>query len=444
MGKSEGFLTPKAIANRIKAAGLQKLRWYCQMCQKQCRDENGFKCHCMSESHQRQMRLFQDRPKKFLDSFSQEFETEFLEVLKRRFGSKRVHANLVYQEYISDRHHIHMNATIWESLTVFVKYLGKTGKCVVDETPKGWYIQYINRDPEVIKKQEALAKKEKADLDDEERMKMIIERRIAETQKLAQSPEESQSPVEAQVDSSEPIKFSLGSRKPDPAANPTTIPTPETTTSNTNTDIKQEPVSPSSDAPIQPKVEPNRASDHPISPLGEPSTSTALKFSLASNGPTPVPSPSSSSHSKSNDKKRKPSAVEELMMEQERQKEKRNRKDYWITPGIVVKIMNKNLANGKYYKQKGIVQEVIDRYIAQIKILDLGDVLRVDQSQLETVLPSVGGKMKIVNGAYRGESCVLMGLDIDNFAAKVKLVSGPNSGRIIPDIAYEDICKLAQ
>ena len=30
------------IANRIKSKGLQKLRWYCQMCQKQCRDENGF------------------------------------------------------------------------------------------------------------------------------------------------------------------------------------------------------------------------------------------------------------------------------------------------------------------------------------------------------------------------------------------------------------------
>ncbi len=40
MGKEKGgFLTPKAIANRIKAKGMQKLRWYCQMCQKQCRDE---------------------------------------------------------------------------------------------------------------------------------------------------------------------------------------------------------------------------------------------------------------------------------------------------------------------------------------------------------------------------------------------------------------------
>lgn len=40
MGKEKaGPLTAKAISNKIKAKGLQKLRWYCQMCQKQCRDE---------------------------------------------------------------------------------------------------------------------------------------------------------------------------------------------------------------------------------------------------------------------------------------------------------------------------------------------------------------------------------------------------------------------
>ncbi|GAU30718.1 hypothetical protein TSUD_39420 [Trifolium subterraneum] len=58
--------SPKAIANRIKAKGLQKLRWYCQMCQKQCRDENGFKCHCMSEGHQRQMQIFGQNPTRII------------------------------------------------------------------------------------------------------------------------------------------------------------------------------------------------------------------------------------------------------------------------------------------------------------------------------------------------------------------------------------------
>ena len=75
MGKEKaGFLAPKSIANRIKAKGLQKLRWYCQMCQKQCRDENGFKCHTMSESHQRQMEMFSQNSTKFMDEFSKEFE----------------------------------------------------------------------------------------------------------------------------------------------------------------------------------------------------------------------------------------------------------------------------------------------------------------------------------------------------------------------------------
>jgi DNA/RNA-binding protein KIN17 len=48
-----------------------------------------------------------------------------------------VHANRVYQDYISERHHLHMNSTQWETLTDFVKWLGRDGKCVVDETEKG-------------------------------------------------------------------------------------------------------------------------------------------------------------------------------------------------------------------------------------------------------------------------------------------------------------------
>lgn len=55
--------------------------------------------------------------------------------------------------------------------------------------------------------------------------------------------------------------------------------------------------------------------------------------------------------------------MEELREAEERDREKRNRRDYWVAPGIVVKLMNKTLANGKYYKVKGVVQEVIDKYL---------------------------------------------------------------------------------
>lgn len=45
-------------------------------------------------------------------------------------------ANVVYNEYISDKMHVHMNSTQWTTLGTFVQYLGRTGKCVVDETEK--------------------------------------------------------------------------------------------------------------------------------------------------------------------------------------------------------------------------------------------------------------------------------------------------------------------
>lgn len=52
------------------------------------------------------------------------------------------------------------------------------GLCKVDETPKGWYVQYIDRDPETIRRQEELARKKKHDLDDEERSAKFIEEQV--------------------------------------------------------------------------------------------------------------------------------------------------------------------------------------------------------------------------------------------------------------------------
>ena len=104
------------------------------MCQKQCRDENGFKCHMSSESHQRQLLLFAENPDKHIDEFSKEFQDDYLELLQRRFGTKRVNGNVLYQEYIAFRAHVHMNSTMWETLAGFIKYCGKEGLCVVDYT----------------------------------------------------------------------------------------------------------------------------------------------------------------------------------------------------------------------------------------------------------------------------------------------------------------------
>lgn len=69
-----------------------------------------------------------------------------------RFGTKRVRANQVYQEYIADKNHLHMNATRWVTLTEFVKHLGRTGVGRVDETEKGWFIAWIDSSPKALAK----------------------------------------------------------------------------------------------------------------------------------------------------------------------------------------------------------------------------------------------------------------------------------------------------
>ncbi|KAA0197200.1 hypothetical protein HAZT_HAZT010548 [Hyalella azteca] len=388
MGKTEKG-TPKDLANRMKAKGLQKLRWYCQMCQKQCRDENGFKCHTMSESHQRQLLLFAENPDKYLDSFSEDFYKDYLDLLKRRFGTKRVQANNVYQEYIHDRNHIHMNATQWETLTEFVKWLGREGHCIVDETEKGWFVAYIDRDPETILRQEKLARKEKNEMDAEERHRQFIERQI---------------------------ELGLKTAKNIPDA--------------VYTDLKRE-----GDEPIKLNLTLGSTSK----PSLIPSTS-ALKIKSNTK---------STDGAKNKDINKKRSALEEIMEEEKRKKKHMAQEedkvstaavvadDPWIIKDIVVKIITKNLGE-TYYKQKGVVYEVVDQYGAKVKLIDSKKKLKLDQSHLETVIPAIGRQVVVLKGPYKHCKAELVTLHKDKFAATVRL---SDRGTLIENLAYEHFSK---
>jgi DNA/RNA-binding protein KIN17 len=76
--------TPKYLANKMKSKGLQRLRWYCQVCEKQCRDENGFKCHAQSEAHLRQMLVVGESAGRHIADFSRQFQSDFVTLLSRR------------------------------------------------------------------------------------------------------------------------------------------------------------------------------------------------------------------------------------------------------------------------------------------------------------------------------------------------------------------------
>ncbi|SCV69604.1 BQ2448_2624 [Microbotryum intermedium] len=178
MVKNEAGSVNRAIDKRSKMKGLQKLRFYCQVCEKQCRDENGFKCHTQSESHLRQMLVVGESAGKHITDYTQNFQNDFIKLLSRRWGTKRVRINQVYQEFISDKNHLHMNATRFTSLTEFAKHLGREGIAHVDENEKGWWVSWIDTSPRALARQEASMKKEKGTMDDEMRMRKLIQQQI--------------------------------------------------------------------------------------------------------------------------------------------------------------------------------------------------------------------------------------------------------------------------
>lgn len=173
----------KAISNKIKSRGLTRLRWYCQPCEKACRDENGFKCHVQSESHVRQMLLIGENSKAAIDKYSSEFQREFVELLRTTHGEKKVHVNHFYQQVISNKSHTHMNATKWSSLTQFAAHLGREGIARVEETEKGLFISWIDNRPETLKKREAVLRKERQDKGDEEREQRLIREQVERARK---------------------------------------------------------------------------------------------------------------------------------------------------------------------------------------------------------------------------------------------------------------------
>ena len=97
---------------------------------------------CSSESHQRQLLLFGENTGSYLAGYSKDFEKGFNDILKRQYNERRVKANVVYQQYIADKEHVHMNSTVWVTLTSYVKHLERTKKCIVEDTEKGWWVSY--------------------------------------------------------------------------------------------------------------------------------------------------------------------------------------------------------------------------------------------------------------------------------------------------------------
>lgn len=372
------------------------------MCQKQCRDENGFKCHINTEAHQRQMLLFGQNSGSYTYQFSKDFFDSFMDILKRQFGTKRVKANKVYQQVIAHKDHVHMNSTRWHTLSGFVQWMGKAGICVVDLLEDEWWITYIDRDPETLERQRKADKKKKMDKDDEERLLEFIDQQIERDKKRKEGEEGAEEAAEPEQKYTELVR--------------------ENEDEKIKLDLKvfKRPEAP---GPLPPPAKMSR-----IEKVDNSDTMSVKSYASTK---------SNRSDSSTSSKK---SALEEIMEQEERKKEQKNRKEYWLAEGIVVKIMTKTLGSD-YYKQKAVVQEVIDKFRGKIKLLENGEKFKIDQEHLETVIPKVDGRVRILNGAYRDSTAILKKIETSRFCATVEIDKGPFRGRVI-SVPYEDISKI--
>jgi len=375
MGKKAEVGTPKWLSNKIKSKGLQKLRWYCQMCEKQCRDENGFKCHTMSESHQRQLLLFGENSGSYLSGYSKDFEKAYTDILRRQYPEKRVHANVVYQQYINDRDHIHMNSTCWVTLTSFVKHLGRSGKCVIDETEKGWYVTWVVKDQDTLDREAALSKKNKLAMDYDERQREYIAAQIEKAKEQSTLDEEEFEATELLKGEDEQLKLNMNFKSLTKVQDAAKV------------EVKNVFKAPTSTKSIKPEKD----------------------------------------KSKQDDNSKRKSALEEIMEQEKKKKkvedEKFSKERSWVCPKIVVKIVTKSLGD-KYYKKKGFIKEVIDDFAALVVMNDTGAKVKLDQDHLETVVPQEGREVVILWGVHQGQTAILKSIDTDNFRATLKLSDG--------------------
>ena len=202
------------MSDQSKHKGLGKLKFYCQLCSKQCRDANGLNNHKDSESHKAKARLFEADPDKFISEFSEQFESYFIDVLQDISRGDWYAASEAYKEVVKDPDHVHLNATRWKDLTEFLNHLAEQG--IVRKRPRdrgGIEIQLIDREREERHNKQLRDEKrklerasEKETEESEKRMRSAIE--VLETDgSLVKQPS---APTELQrTDSSEKIKFSF-------------------------------------------------------------------------------------------------------------------------------------------------------------------------------------------------------------------------------------------
>lgn len=99
----------------------------------------------------------------------------------------------------------------------------------------------------------------------------------------------------------------------------------------------------------------------------------------------------------------------------------------WLIPNIRVRIISKKIGGGKFFKEKGVVIDVLKKGSEAIVQLDNGQVIdRVPERYLETAIPKVGGNAIILIGRNRHEKGKLLERNSEKGRGSIQLYEEMN------------------
>lgn len=373
-----------------------------------------------------------------LDKFSAEFEKMYLDCLYRRHRTKRMNANNVYQEMIQDKHHIHMNSTKWTTLSDFVQYLGKSAKCVVEETERGWYVTYIERDPTILAQQENYERRVESEKREEDKLAKRMELQRIEAAKLMDRAgfgvNVTASKIQ-RIENDRPIEIQITSKQEKKIPKKKGIVFSDESVDDLEEEIIVDRSKHSTGEEIQTSSSDVNHQTTELNKKLKPQVDTQFKR-------------------KSEIDVMKESERLPTLKKQKQEKDdskddpKETRKNNWICKDILVRVVSKKIHNGKYYKRKGIILHVCNKFTAEIEILDSGpdandggQVIECAQEDLETVVPKVGKTVLILNRKYRGMEATLVKSNEDKFYATLEL---KEDGAILKKVDFDDFSKAAR
>lgn len=486
-------MSEKQIAKSIKAAGLQKLRYYCEMCGKQCRDENGFQNHLRSENHARQMAIFLENSASILDEKSDLFEKAYMDVL-RRHGTIRHNANQLYQEILSDRAHVRLNSTKWASFSDFIQYLGQTGRAEVDyEEGTGWFVQYTFKDAAALDREKKVAAHKKLMEQTEILNRLSLEKQLEAARAADLASPDYELRKKALAPSA--VNASQRTQKLAISLSSSASAVPGSTTMG-HMNVPSATTSGSFSSLLEDENEENDVHDDKSNHTDSTNDVSNVKRSL------PVANHGESTNlSSASPPKRHAGAISavdtkptlmsspgELPLPHTNILAKNGSvKIPWVRPELVVKVLNKTLREGAFYKKKGeivriyapekpaVTSEAIptkplnptlteldltneERLLSKVKVAEVKvygvsssaspEIVRLPLSELETVIPSLEREVAIVAGPYCFSSLKLslgklVAVDFDRSVAVVKLTDkryGQDRGKEI-QCSFDDICK---